>query len=92
MNKGGAPANNQNAAKGKIFYDALRKLAIQEPHRVRAIVETLVEAAEAGEAWAIREVIDRLDGKATQVQELTGLDGAPLLTNLTVNFVKPKDE
>lgn len=25
-------------------------------------------------------------------QEITGADGAPLLSNLTVNFVKPKDE
>lgn len=25
-------------------------------------------------------------------QEITGADGAPLLTNITVNFVKPQDE
>ena len=85
----GAPKGNQNAAKGKIFYDALRKIAVQEPHRVRSIVESLFESAEAGEAWAIREVMDRLDGKPIQKQEITGEDGSPLLNGIEVSFVAP---
>jgi hypothetical protein len=41
------------------------------------------------EPWAVKELIDRLDGKAVQQTELTGLDGEPLLTGIQVTFVKP---
>jgi hypothetical protein len=65
-----APIGNANAVKGKMFYDKLRKRLTQEPHRLERIVNELITQAEAGEAWAVKEVIDRLDGKAIQTTEM----------------------
>jgi len=87
----GAPIGSKNAAKGKVFYDALRKHIVQNPEKLPQIVEGLVEAAVAREPWAVKEVVDRLDGKAVQFQEISGADGEPLLTGIEVTFVKPSE-
>jgi hypothetical protein len=85
-----APIGNSNAAKGRMFYDKLRKCLVQEPHRLDKIVDQLVTQAELGESWAVKEIIDRLDGKAVQVLE--NGDGSPLLAGINVTFVRPADE
>jgi len=82
---------NTNAAKGKMFYDQLRKIAVQEPTKLREVAEGLFEAARAMEPWAVKELIDRLDGKAVQQTELTGAEGAPLLSGIQVTFIKPNE-
>ena len=87
----GAPLGNTNAAKGKLFYDQLRKIAIQNPQKLRQVAESLFAAAEAMEPWAVKELLDRLDGKAVQQTELTGAEGAPLLTGIQVTFIKPNE-
>jgi hypothetical protein len=87
-----APIGNTNAVKGKMFYDKLRKRLTQEPHRLERIVNELITQAEAGEAWAVKEVIDRLDGKAVQTTEMQNSDGTPILSGIQVMFVKPNDE
>ena len=87
----GAPLGNTNAAKGKMFYDQLRKIAVQEPTKLREVAEGLFEAARAMEPWAVKELIDRLDGKAIQQTELTGAEGAPLLSGIQVTFIKPNE-
>lgn len=86
-----AAIGNLNAAKGRMFYDALRKNLIQNPGRLAAIVEKLLREAEAGEPWAIKEVIDRLDGKAMQLTQIQGEDGQPLLSGIQITFVKPAE-
>jgi hypothetical protein len=85
-----APIGNSNAAKGRMFYDKLRKCLVQHPERLDKIVDQLVMQAELGEAWAVKEIIDRLDGKAVQVLE--NGDGSPLLAGINVTFVRPADE
>jgi len=51
----------------KPFTDVLRVALLSGGgRRLRVIAEKLVEKAEEGDLQAIREVIDRLDGKATQ--------------------------
>jgi hypothetical protein len=87
-----APIGNANAVKGKMFYDKLRKRLTQEPHRLERIVNELITQAEAGEAWAVKEVIDRLDGKAVQTTEMQNSDGSPILSGIQVMFVKPNDD
>lgn len=87
-----APIGNANAVKGKMFYDKLRKRLVQEPHRLERIVNELITQAEAGEAWAVKEVIDRLDGKAVQTTEMQNSDGSPILSGIQVMFVKPQDD
>ena len=87
----GAPEGNKNSAKGKLFYGELRKVLVQEDaRRLRAIAENLVKAAEDSEPWAIKEIMDRMDGKAIQATEITGADGEPL-TGIQVTFVKPNE-
>lgn len=39
---------------------------VVEPERLRRVVERLIEAAEAGEPWAVKELLDRTLGKPTQ--------------------------
>jgi hypothetical protein len=86
-----APIGNNNAVKGKMFYDKLRKQLVQEPHRLEKIVGQLITQAEMGEAWAVKEIIDRLDGKAVQTNQVENSDGSPLLSGIQVMFVKPQD-
>ena len=77
--KGGGQPGNQNARKGKLFYDALRIALVQEDKKkLRTITEKLVKSAENGEPWAIKEVMDRIDGKPVNTTELSGTDNSPL--------------
>ena len=75
----GAPIGNRNAAKGREFYDMLRRVMAQDDwRRLRAAAEKLADAAAAGEPWAISEVANRLDGKPKVQTEVT-VDGSTLL-------------
>jgi hypothetical protein len=85
----GAPFGNANGAKQRMFYDKLRLVLTQEPHRLRKIAEQLVSKAEEGEAWAIKELIDRVDGKSVQAMTVANEDGSPLLAGIRVEFIRP---
>ena len=89
---GGQP-NNQNAKKGRLFFDQLRKELVQEDAiKLRMIARKLVEAAQEGEPWAVKEIMDRVDGKAIQVTEMSGLDGGAIetITAININLRKPE--
>ena len=89
-NKVGAPEGNDNAKKGKMFYDQLRRILVQDDQRkLRKISEKLAEAAEDGEPWAIKEIMDRMDGKPVAIQEIQGPDGSQLKTGFTLVFEEP---
>jgi len=61
-----APEGNINW-KGKVWNDALRKAIVQDDGlRLRKAAEKLLDKAADGEAWAVKEIADRLDGKAAQ--------------------------
>jgi hypothetical protein len=78
-NKGGAPKGNDNAKKGKLFYNELRKALVQQDQiNLRRIADKLVEKAIDGEPWAVKEIMDRVDGKAIQATEISGTDGEDL--------------
>ena len=85
----GAPFGNANGAKQRMFYDKLRLVLTQDPTRLRKIAEQLVSKAEEGEAWAIKELIDRVDGKSVQAMTVANEDGSPLLAGIRVEFVRP---
>ena len=90
--RGGQP-NNQNAKKGRLFFDQLRKELVQEDAiKLRKIAQKLVEAAQDGEPWAVKEIMDRVDGKAIQVTEMSGLDGGAIetVTSININLKKPE--
>lgn len=87
--KGGGQPGNQNAKKGKLFYNQLRKALVQEDSlKLRKIADKLVDAAEQGEPWAIKEVIDRVDGKAVQATEISGADGGEIELKMIEFIVK----
>jgi len=84
-NKGGAKPGNTNAAKGKIFLAQLRVLIAtdemelpEKKRRLRKAAEQLLNQAAKGHEWAIKELANRLDGKATQGVELANPDGTPV--------------
>jgi hypothetical protein len=77
--KGGGQKGNQNAKKGKLFYNELRKALVQQDQiNLRRIADKLVEKAIDGEPWAVKEIMDRVDGKAIQATEISGADGDDL--------------
>ncbi len=87
----GAPQGNTNAAKGKRWSNAIdTALAKRSKSDAQAalveLAEKLILAAEDGDAWALKELGDRIDGKAAQsmdikVREITHEDALNELEN-----------
>ena len=74
--RGGQPGN-RNGAKSKPWEAALLRRAMQNPNQLARLAEKLFDMALEGDVQAMKELGDRLDGKART--EITGADGAPLL-------------
>jgi hypothetical protein len=91
-NKVGAPVGNTNSNKNnRIWANTIRKLAVQEDYkRIHAIAEKLFENAQEGDLGAIKEIGDRLDGKAVATQEITGANGSDLPVSIGIRFVEPE--
>lgn len=69
-NKGGQPGND-NAAKGKRWRYAIDQALVNRcksdgQKALIALAAKLLDEAEKGEAWALKELGDRIDGKPTQ--------------------------
>ena len=64
----GAPKNNQNAVKSnRLWANAIRRAVMQSSgKKLRSLAERLIERADQGDISALRELGDRLDGKAAQ--------------------------
>ena len=64
-----AMMGNQNAAKPmRLVSDMLRRIALQEPEKLRKACRKLYAKASAGDVLAFRELADRIEGKViTQV-------------------------
>lgn len=85
-----APAGNNNAAKSKLFHDAIRKASIQEDHaRLRQMADALLTKAAEGDIAASMLIRDTLDGKPKQQVEVSGEDGGPVAMSLAVSFKRP---
>ena len=85
--------SNPSGRNGKQFKAALN-VAIRrvegDKTKLAQIAEALVDKAAAGDVQAIKEVADRLDGKATQL--IAGdEDAAPILHRLVREIVDPKN-
>ena len=88
-----APPGNQNARKGKDWREAVRYALAKEGRSVegddpayvrglRIVAEKFVEAAKNGDPWALKELGDRIDGKAAQSLTLSGDEDAPLIQRI----------
>jgi hypothetical protein len=78
---GGAPAGNKNAAKAKLWEQAIKRAIARKAngdisHGLDSLADKLIAAADAGDQWALKEIGDRLDGKPAQA--ITGEGGGPI--------------
>jgi len=87
----GAPEGNTNSSKdNRLWRNTINRAITQgDPNKLRRIADKLLDLAEQGEAWAVKELGDRLDGKASQ--PITGEDGGPILQAIEVTIVDPQD-
>jgi hypothetical protein len=86
-----APAGNTNAKKGKAWFDALRKELVQRG-ALDKIAAKVVDAALAGERWAVEEIANRMDGKPAQSVELSGNDGDPMQVVTRIELVSMRGD
>lgn len=89
----GAPKGNNFATRAKEWRDAISEaLDVVGPGKKQGLLKiatTLVNGAIAGDLQMMKEIGDRLDGKA--VQPIGGDDESPPINvRATVNFVTPK--
>lgn len=81
---------NQNAYKNKPWADALRRAMVRydggKENALNLIADQTVKAAVSGDQWAIKEIGERMDGKAPQVATLSGPDGGAIPVSLNVAF------
>ena len=63
----GRPVGSVN--RDKPFNDVLRIALKARPNSLRRIADKLIDKGEEGDLPSIRELVDRLDGKATQAIE-----------------------
>lgn len=81
-----APKGNQFAVKGRIMSAHLRK-RIEERQLAPLLMDALLEKALTGDVQAIKEVFDRVDGKAPQDINIGGQDGNPVETVNRIELV-----
>ena len=86
--KSGGQIGNTNQQVRGAFAAMLRRKVTQDPKKLERIVDTLLAQAEAGEAWAVKELSDRLDGKAIAAVEMSGPDGNPIEIEQAGTFAK----
>ena len=88
-----APEGNENAKKGKIFYDAMRKALVQDDFkRLRDGIDQCLTKAAEGERWALELVRDTMDGKPKQQVEVAGEEGGPVAFELIRRVVVKADD
>jgi hypothetical protein len=74
---GGTVGNKNSSKANRAWGKVVRKLAVQEDaKRLHQVAEALFRKAEDGDISAIKELGDRIDGKA--MQEISGNSDAPI--------------
>lgn len=86
----GAPIGNTNAAKGRKMASVILK-RLEERKAMEDIADALINKAIDGDIPAIKEVLDRTDGKVAQAVNVGGQDGKnPIQTKWTIEIIEPK--
>lgn len=84
---GGAPEGNKNATKNRPWAEAVhRALLAEDGKKLRQIADKLIDKALEGDVSALKEIGDRVDGKA--IQAVTGADGGPIVVEIA-RFANP---
>ena len=88
-----APKGNQNATKGRVWTEAINRALAARSRRdgvlaLDALAEKLLKLADQGELQALKELGDRLEGKAMQPTEVD-LTGELSLKEIRHVIVKP---
>lgn len=87
--RGGQPGNT-NATKNKWWSGALnRALLANDGEKLRTLAEKLIQRAEEGDIAALKEIGDRMDGKAAQQVIVAGDQENPVVTKIVREVVKP---
>ena len=95
----GAPVGNKNGATGTEWRDAIRHALAKIGRDVDGkeaayrkglyeVADKFIEAAKAGEPWAMKEIGDRMDGKPKQSQEISGPGGGSIPLSGTVRYLR----
>jgi hypothetical protein len=81
--------NNSHSSKNnRLLNDTLRRVLVQDDGlKARSIAEALVAKAEDGDVSAIKEVFDRMEGKAIAKTEISGVDGSDIPLSIGIRFV-----
>ena len=87
---------NENAKRGQACRQALKRVLSRRSGKdyhkgLEKVMEKYVDAAEAGEAWALKDIIDRLDGKPAQAVTLSDPEGGPVQSLITFVPVCPSE-
>lgn len=84
-----APIGNQNAKKGKLIEDLLRKVCIQEDNkRIAKGLSAILDKASDGDQRAMEFIRDTFDGKPGQSVTVAGDQDNPLFTVVERKIVK----
>ncbi len=76
VNKGNTNSSKINRLLGNTLK---RKLIQDEAIRANKVVDALIKKAEDGDVHAIKEVLDRTDGKVVQESKISGDSDEPLM-------------
>lgn len=81
----GAQPGNKNATKGRPWREAIDRAIKRDRAALDNVAKALIDAAQAGDMQAIKELGDRLDGKPAQV--IAGDESAPLTINQIIRKI-----
>lgn len=84
-----APLGNTNSSSdNRLWGNTIRRAIAQgDPEKLRKIADKLIELASEGDMQAMKELGDRIDGKAAQSVAVTGPNGEAL--TVSVKFDSP---
>lgn len=92
----GAPKGNKNSSRdNRLWANTIRRALAQEadPDRLRRLAEALISKAEEGDLGALKEIGDRIDGKAAQQVIVNGdEEGGPVrISKVERVIVRPEN-
>lgn len=73
-----AEGNKYSSKSNRLWGETLRRIAVQDPQKLRAIAEALYNKAAEGDIQAAKEIGDRLDGKSPATLDVTHHEGESL--------------